>query len=183
MNWLAKNSLLSRSPCLPILLFMLHSQTIDHENTASIMKSTSQGFFEIIEVIWFHWKEIAVICNPHYPVNKNSCTSHIFMCFDVHALLMRPWPYYHTKELSVFVILLSIFAHTPVPIRAHSRTLPLTPAHSHSLPHTPAHELTLPPMLMHGYRQENDKSRVVFYFSTALIDEHSPNHCKLVACK
>ena len=48
------------------MLFMLDLQTIDHENTASIMKSTSQSFFEVIEVIWFYQKEIAVICNPHY---------------------------------------------------------------------------------------------------------------------
>ena len=38
----------------------------------------------------------------------------------------------------VFVILLSIFALTPAPIRAHSRALRLTLAHSRSLPLTPA---------------------------------------------
>ena len=51
-------------------VFMLNSQTIDYENTVNIMKSTSQRFFEVIEVIWFHRKEIAVICNPHYSAIK-----------------------------------------------------------------------------------------------------------------
>ena len=41
-------------------------------------------------------------------------------------------------------MLLSIFALTPAPIRAHSRSLPLTPAHSRSLPLTPAHSRSLP---------------------------------------
>ena len=52
------------------------------------------------------------------------------------------------KEIKlVFAILLSIFALTPAPIPAHSRSLPLTPAHSRSLPH----------VLMHDYLWENDK--------------------------
>ena len=37
------------------MFFMLDSHAIDHENTASIMKSTSQSFLEVIEVIQFHW--------------------------------------------------------------------------------------------------------------------------------
>ena len=35
-----------------------------------------------------------------------------------------------SKQISVFVILLSIFALTPAPIRAYSRLLPLSPAHA-----------------------------------------------------
>lgn len=45
---------------------MLHSWAIHQENTTGIMKYTSQSFLEIIEVVWFHQKEIAAICNPHY---------------------------------------------------------------------------------------------------------------------
>ena len=54
----------------------------------------------------------------------------------------------HTQVLAVFVILLSIFALTLAPIRAHSRSLPLTPAHSRSLPLTSAHSRSLPRLSM-----------------------------------
>ena len=55
----------------------------------------------------------------------------------------------HTWMLRIF----SGFCHSPVDfrarsIRAHSRSLPLTPAHSRSLLH----------VLMHEYQRENDKS-------------------------
>ena len=54
---------------------------------------------------------------------------------------------------SVSVILLPIFALTPVPIRAHSRSLPLTATHSRSLlglsTLTPAHCRSLPLTLVH----------------------------------
>ena len=64
--------------------------------------------------------------------------------------------------LSAFVILLSIFMHTPRPIRTHSRALPhlsaLTSVRSRSFPYTAAHSRTLPHMLMNEYRWENDKS-------------------------
>ena len=53
----------------------------------------------------------------------------------------------------MFVTLLSIFVLTPMPIRAHSRSLPLTPAHSRSLPLTPtpirAHSCSLPFIVHH----------------------------------
>ena len=59
-------------------------------------------------------------------------------------------------EVTVFVILLSIFELTPAPIRAHSRT------YTRSLPHlsalTPAHSRLLPHVLMHKYQRDNHKS-------------------------
>lgn len=57
---------------------MLDSQTIDLENTASIMKSASQSFLELAEAIWFYRKEIAVTCDPHYSVIK-LVINHIFL--------------------------------------------------------------------------------------------------------
>ena len=50
-------------------------------------------------------------------------------------------------EMLVFVILLSTFSITPVPIRTYSRLLPHTPAHACSLLH----------VLMHEYWRENGK--------------------------
>ena len=55
-----------------------------------------------------------------------------------------------------FVILLSIFALTPVPIRARSRVYP------RSLPH----------VLMHEYLRENDKSQVQCCYSPLRLDHY-----------
>ena len=79
---------------------------------------------------------------------SNNCSkSDIFTLMSAFA--MSIW---------VFVILLSIFALTPAPIRAYSRLLPL--------------------MLMHKYRRENDKSQHMCYaaFSPQLVQTHIHQH-------
>ena len=68
----------------------------------------------------------------------------IIFCKSV-LLTMRPCsktsPY--GPKILVFVIFLSIFALTSMPIHAHSRSLHLTPAHSTSLPLTLPHSRSL----------------------------------------
>ena len=77
---------------------------------------------------------------------------------------------------TVFVILLSIFALTPVPIRAHSHPLPrlsaLTPvpicAYLRLSTLTPAHSRSLSHELMHKYLRENEKSQKNFIISATV---------------
>ena len=50
------------------------------------------------------------------------------------------------------------------PIRAHSRSLPLSPALSRSLPLSPALSRSLPHVLMHKDLQENDNSPLAYVY-------------------
>ena len=75
---------------------------------------------------------------------------------------------------TVFVILLSIFALTPAPIRAHSRSYPRSLLRL-SAP-IRAYSRTLPLMLMHKYWRENDKSQENYMYLKALKDPELQIH-------
>ena len=55
---------------------------------------------------------------------------HISLLWSLLAAARELGPCKGTGACTVFVILLSIFALTPAPIRAYSRLLPHTPAHA-----------------------------------------------------
>ena len=100
-NW-QKHLWLSRSSCLALLFLAF---TISQPD---VMESTNQSLLELNEVIRFHRKAIAVICNLHYYFAIKIVETHVFLPVLTLHDVMWPWPYYLTRKLhSIFPTALS----------------------------------------------------------------------------
>ena len=78
---------------------------------------------------------------------------HLKETISIEILWLENW---------VFVVLLSIFAHTPTHVRTPAPICACSCTYACSFTQTLTHACTRTHVLMHAYRRENDKSRKFF---------------------